>query len=485
MREFLTKKELVSLTPEVVERLQNRRLVAAIRHLAPHTPFYARFFQEHGVDVWKIRRVEDWQKIPLVRKIDYMKSPKDFIVSPQAQEAFSAYRKYNAQLEWFAGISMLFRGLFGRHELKKEIEEFFFPKMPLFSGGTEYGQPVPCFITAAQKKKLGQMLAMVTDELAGLLPKERPSVGMNLFPYGPHLAWHAAHAALEEAVDLNLCTAAGGAIPTERLVALASAFKPVVFTGMVEYFRHRFLQVCREKKVRLPKQAVFVHGATMLLESERELVMQEAKKSGIENLTVLNLFGASELKEALLPECAPGTGFHHINPLASIIRTVKIESAEQWEFSEHGSLALWTIDGAGTLLLGYVLGDHAERVEKSQCQMCGLKVQRFFGISRAKDVETQLRLTGIVEEKVKGARLNLVEIRNKVLSAGAKECRITINRTKNTILIEYAVEKPGRAADKKIQESLSDIEVKPKFKQTTLQSLLQQQGYKYKPIVII
>lgn len=482
MREFLTKKELTRLSSELLEKLQDKRMVATVRHLAVHTPFYVKYFEEHNVNVFKINSVNDWQKmqLPLIRKIDYMQNPKDFVVSPQAQDAFSAFKNYHAELNWFARISLLFRGLFGRNALKEQIEQFFFPKMPLFSGGTEYGQPVPVFLTGAEKQQLHHMIGMIAEQLAGSLPKERPRVGMNLFPYGPHLAWHAAHSALDIATDLNLCTAAGGAIPTERLVSLADAFKPTVFTGMTEYFRHRFLDVCKKKKVQLPPKAVFVHGATLLLDSERVLLKEAAKSVGVDELTVLNLFGASELKTALLPECAAGAGFHHINPLAAIIRTAKIESSQQYSFtSEGGNLVIWTTSGAGTLLLGYVLGDNAERVETTSCQSCGLSVQRFFNITRTKDIEAQLKLTGIVEEKIKGARLNLVAVREKVLGAGAEECQIVVDGKK--LVISFAGEK---LVAKKIQESLADLEVKPVLKKVSLQTFLKQPGFKFKPIVV-
>ncbi|MBI4016287.1 MAG: hypothetical protein HY363_01170, partial [Candidatus Aenigmarchaeota archaeon] len=458
------------------------KLIAVVRHLAVHTPFYVKYFEDNNVNVFKINGVEDWQKLqlPLIRKVDYMNNPKDFIVSPSAQEAFSSFKQYHSELDWLAGVSIAFRGIFGRNALKEEVEKFFFPKMPLFSGGTEYGAPVPVFLTGDEKQQLEHMIQMITEHFAGLLPKERPRVGMNLFPYGPHLAWHAAHMALDNSVDLNLCTAAGGAIPTERLVALAGEFKPTVFTGMAEYFRHRFLEVCKQKKVQLPQKSVFVHGATMLLDSERALLKEAAKSVGVEELAILNLFGASELKTALLPECDANTGFHHVAPLAAIIRTAQIESLQKYTFTPgNGQMVVWTTSGAGTLLLGYLLGDNAGRVETTPCPSCKLRVQRFFNVTRAKDVEAQLMFTGIIEEKVKGARLNLVGVRDKVLAAGAKECQITVDAKK--LVVSYAGEKHTA---KKIQEALSGLEVKPVLKKVSLQTFLKQPGFKFKPIIV-
>ena len=59
MREFLTKKELTRLSPEVVEKLQNHRLAATVRHLALHTPFYVKYFEEHNVNIVAIPKTID------------------------------------------------------------------------------------------------------------------------------------------------------------------------------------------------------------------------------------------------------------------------------------------------------------------------------------------------------------------------------------------------------------------------------------------
>ena len=484
MRDVLTKKELMLLKPRALEKLQNKRLRAAVLYLAPHTPYYARLFKEHNINPKNITCVEDWKKLglPLVRKTDYLHNPKDFLVTPPPHLAFRVFRKYHSYLDRTLGISLILRALTNNTLLKQDIEQFFLPHMPLFSGGTEYGAPVPTFITKKQKQNLHKTLSIATELLTKFLPRQKPITGMNLFPYGPHLAWHASHTALDMATDLNLCTAAGGAIPTERLVLLAQTFQPTIFTGIAEYFRHRFLALCAQKQITLPQEVLFMHGATLLLDSEKELLRQAAHLAGIRDLTILNLFGASELKEALLPECAPNTGFHHINPLAAILKTVHVNSPTSWEFTEQGALTLWTIDGAGTLLLGYLLGDSAERVETTTCPACHLNTQRFFNITRAKDTEMQLQLTGIIEEKIKGTRINLIHLRERILAVpGIQECQIHVIPTKQKIIVQYASQKN---LNTKLQTTLKDLELQPIFQRVALDTLIKQPGLKFKPLII-
>ena len=84
------------------------------------------------------------------------------------------------------------------------------------------------------------MMKEITNYLIKLYLNNVDTKGMNLFPYAPHIAWHAVHAALENA-DLNLCTAAGGAIKTERLVQIAAEAQPNILCGMAGYLKHRFI----------------------------------------------------------------------------------------------------------------------------------------------------------------------------------------------------------------------------------------------------
>jgi hypothetical protein len=57
---------------------------------------------------------------------------------------------------------------------------------------------------------------------------------------------------------------------------------------------------------------------------------------------MLDFYGASELKEGIMPECRPGEGFHHIAPLSNIIKTVRVNKMPKgdklitdWEFTRQ------------------------------------------------------------------------------------------------------------------------------------------------------
>ncbi len=473
MREYLTLEQLRKFTFEKIERIQNLRFKATCRYMLPYTKFYNKLFKQYGVDEHKLKKPEDWQKqgLPLIKKSTYMKKPRDFVVTPDLKNIFTNHIAYlDNQTEYRAAINLLF----SRHK-KEYLKHYYTPKMLIFSGGTESGNPTPVLLTTAQKyDNLMNILKILGTVLKENMPEK--ATGMNLFPYAPHLGWHAVHHALDLNADLNLCTAAGGAMPSERLVMLAEQAKPNLICGMNDYLRNRWLPLAIEKKIKLPEKVLFINGAQKMLDAEREKIKQLANKLGVKKATVLDLYGASELKEALLPECKENSGYHHIAPLSTIIKTVKVNKAtkdtiDDWEFSDTGYAASWNIDGAGTLLAGYFIGDKFDKVVAERCSNCLLNVKRIYGINRIKEVEAQMQLTGIVEEKIKGTRVNLVAIRDTALSIPeVKEAQVVLNRKKAEITLYYLSDKP-ETTKKKLEEKFAGAEIRPKIKSATLKQL--------------
>ena len=478
MREYLTLDELRRTSFTAIEHLQNLRFRATCRYMLPSVPFYANLFKQYNTDPFTLEKVEDWQKkgLPLIKKATYMKNPTDFIVSPDLNKIFVNHLNYlDAQKEY----AKTFKLVFSRQ--KREIlKEYYSPKMLIFSGGTESGNPTPVLLTAKQKfDNLFGILKMIGTIL--LEKFNGKTTGMNVFPYAPHLGWHAVHHALDINADLNLCTAAGGAVPTERLIALADKAKPNIICGMNDYLRNRFLPMAIEKKIMLPEKVIFINGAQKILDAEREKITELARKVGVREAIVLDLYAASELKEALLPECKPGSGYHHIAPLSTIIKTVEAdhttqEFIDEWRFAPNGYAASWNIDGAGTLLAGYFIGDKFDNVVNETCPECKLNVTRIYGINRIREVEAQLKLTGIVEEKIKGTRVNLVTIRDTAMSLPeVKEAQVYLNRKKG--LLELRFISDYSRTKNKLEKLFAGAEIRPKIVASTIKKL---QGEKIK-----
>jgi hypothetical protein len=496
MKEYLDYRQLKHIRWSAIERLQNKRFQVIAQHMLPHVKVYRELFKQYRIDVHNIKSIDDWKRLglPLLKKSFYQQHPEDFVVKIHPSQAFERYKAFLHAQESAAGVALFLKALTHRKMLEKEIKRYYYPKMPAFSGGTESGHPVPVFITGKQKENLQGILDIAAELIFSQFRPANNMTGMNLFPYAPHLGWHAVHLAMDCATDLNLCTAAGGAISTEHLVEMADAFQPNIIAGMSDYVRNRWLQTAQDKKITLPERVLFINGAQKMHEGERQKITEMAKNLGVKESVVLDFFGASELKEDVMPECAPGTGFHHIAPLSTVIRTVRTEGTtkggwiQDWGFghpSQGGAVALWNIDGAGTLLEGYVLGDTVERIAQHPCPRCGLRVERLFNVNRIREVEAQLALTGTVEAKVKGARVNLAAIREALLKLPeVAEAQIVAH--KSALLLRIAPEGPRANAAPKVAAALQrlDLEVTPKIDWTTVDALMQGSEFKFRGIVI-
>lgn len=389
MRAQVSLSELKSLGFGNIERIQDAKFHAVAKNLLPQTRFYSSLFRQYGVDPANLKSVEDWHKqgLPLISKFDYMDKVQDFIVQPE--DAFKTHAAYLKDLSYFEAFDFTL-GLVQKPAVTRTLKDFYHPKMPLFSGGTQSGKPTPCFVT---KRQLDNLKGIMKIAFALMGPEYlEETVGMNLFPYGPHLAWHAVHSAFDLGVDLNLATAAGGAMRTKDLVDMADRFDANVFAGMAEYMANRFLPLAVKKKAKFSERAVFINGSEPLSVKDKERIVALAKKLGIKRSLILDFYGASELKEDIFVECLPGSGFHHIAPLSTAVRTVDVERLpkkgsfiEDWDFTEPeegGAAVVWNIGGAGTMLHGYLLGDKYEKIVKGRCPNCLLDTERIYGVRR-------------------------------------------------------------------------------------------------------
>ena len=326
--EVLSLEQLKKTSQAKVRKWQRERFAATAAHFYPRIPAYQSLRQTYGIKWSEISSPEDWHAagLPLVKKAWFLAKPLDFVLRLKREEVFALHKDYASALG-LSKVGLVVKGLTSKAELESELKARYTPHFPAFSAGTEFGQPSVTLFTPHQKNVL---LPQIIDIIAGLwLPRFAPAeplVGMNLFPYAPHLGWHAVHLALDRITDLNLSTAAGGVITTQRLLAMASRFKANVIAGMADYLRHRFLPLAIASKTKLAERVMYINGAQKMHPPERKQIRELFAKAGV-NATVLDLYAASELKTALSPECEPGSGFHHIAPLSTVIKTVRVQKA--------------------------------------------------------------------------------------------------------------------------------------------------------------
>ncbi|MBW2996946.1 hypothetical protein KY349_01245 [Candidatus Woesearchaeota archaeon] len=498
MKDYLTEQELKRFSFKNIRGLQDRRFQATVRYMLPETKFYNRLFKERNIDPYDLESVRDWQKkgLPLVKKSVFRKRPKDFLVQPRGnkKDIFKKYISFINHQHKRKAAKTAFSALTNRKKLQKEITDFFHPKMPAFSGGSE-DVPVPVMITARQKMANMQEIVKIICSFVFRHTKGN-TVGLNLFPYAPHLGWHTVHMCFEHGANLNLCTAGGGVLPTSKLVELAGKSNANIIAGMSDYIRNRFLDEAIKKGIRLPETVVFVNGAGRILDKERDAIKEKAKKIGVKKAVILDVFGASEFKEGLMPECSTHSGFHNIAPLTNIIKTISMDPAEdrkdlveEWKFTKNrGYASVWNINGAGTLLEGFLVGDMVDGVVERRCPSCGLNVQRIKNIDRIRNVEAQLAVMGIAEGKVKGSTINLSALRDMIINLeGINEAQIVLKKLEkgDELIIRPVFSRKDKKLAEKIKVLCKDnFEVTPKVEPKRIEDLSSPKQLKFHGILI-
>ena len=69
--------------PEEIKKFQEDKLHTALHYLKDHSPYYKRMFLSYGIDVDKIRHLEDLVKIPFTEKKDLQLFNDDFLCCPK------------------------------------------------------------------------------------------------------------------------------------------------------------------------------------------------------------------------------------------------------------------------------------------------------------------------------------------------------------------------------------------------------------------
>jgi len=375
-------KDLQQLSFRKIQKLQEKKFRSFVRYLLPHVPFYGKLFETLGIKPRKIKKIHDWQDwgLPLVKKSYFRTHSKEFILTGKKHDLINDYLQY----VWsFSKRDLLHLSYI--KGLQKPVEQFYKPTMLIFSGGTR-GTPAPMILTHEAKfTNLPQTVDIVRKLLKPYLQENM--VGMNLFPYAPHLAWHSVHLAFDM-ISLNMNTAAGGFLRTKDLVRLAQTFQPNMFSAMNDYFLQRFLKLGASKKLKLPENVLYINGSIPMTEENRTKIKKAMKKLGVQKPVALDFYAATEFKESLFPECREKSGFHHITPLFNALRMIKPIYEDDhfvydYEFVEGKGIAtLWNLGGAGSVLHGYIPGDYFGKVTSTRCRYCKLNVKRIYEVER-------------------------------------------------------------------------------------------------------
>jgi hypothetical protein len=160
-------------------------------------------------------------------------------------------------------------------------------------------------------------------------------------------------------------------------------------------------------------------GGEKIIPPVRNEIRDMLHEMGVKEVRITGAWSASETRFNFLGECDAfqETGYHSTGWDKVAYRIVKMKSTDDWEFAkpgEEGFVAQFPMDGAGTLIEAFLLGDKAVQLS-GPCPVCGSRVERFVNPLRANELDTQLMVMGLVEQKIKGASVNLTDLRTQLM----------------------------------------------------------------------
>ncbi|MHA1909729.1 MAG: hypothetical protein ACW98Y_20695 [Candidatus Thorarchaeota archaeon] len=425
-----------------IKELQDRKFRAFIRYQVwPNHPYYRRLFKETGVDPFNITCIEDWAKykIPLVKKIDYKDNLRDFVLNPSQADGkdrepaniVSTLMKYSKE----AGKKELYSFIRNNgvrvktkigagpamDRLKEKLSYQYAPLQFWMSSGRASGLPSPVFLTRYDNEllykncvKAGQLAVNLWEDT------DFEMISMNLFPYAPHLGWHAVDRGLGQMSKFYVATSAGGAISTEQLVQMAGVFKANSFAGMPSYLRNRFFRKMAETPdYEAPERVVVLLAGEKIYDPVADDIVATLKERGAKEVQIVGGYASSESKISFAAQCYRHGPYHNVSPLMLAFELIAFNDDGTYNFvgdNEPGHMCLFHLDGTGTIFEGFLLGDVASHQERGKCPVCGLDGPFFWDIGRTNDAEAQLEIMGLSEKKIKGATVNLTAIRADILA---------------------------------------------------------------------
>jgi phenylacetate-CoA ligase len=408
------------LEPTAQRHASERRLLSYLRdYVAPYHPFLRKLYRESGIDVSRIRTMEDFRKLPIIDKKQLQSDPLMFILrpwmpgTPPLPEGYGTERlpkstllKYaiKAAWTWNHPAYMVRRDSFRERIRRLGLLEWL-PIHTHFSTGSS-GNPSPTTFTHRDiNKVIGEIACLAIKAKSppdGYQPFSWDERKMSLLPGAPHFAFYAPIIGKILTGSPSFETFGGNVIPTEKqiLIFVSGGFETLFSTpSYLLYWLRKAIALQKEKKAaKLRTLRRVILGAEPVSEPLRVYLRQLATEAGADpGLKIVQTAGMTEMKWGFF-ECLERSGIH-LNPKFYYWEILHPETRQPVNPGEPGVLVFSHIGWRGTVLIRYWTGDLIKGgMTWERCPMCGWTFPRIFPpMCRAEQDFT----------KIKGARVDL------------------------------------------------------------------------------
>ncbi len=542
MKRLLSLNDFLSMSEEQIAEYQDRKFSAYVKYqLYVNSPYFRKLFKKRGIDPDEVNSISDWAKLglPLITKAEYRENLAEMVLNPwetegkartleQVAKNYLRFQEEAGELsEKFITVELPQKDVQARfnlvdtdtlrwlikespgspdanRRLKQAMDYIYSPLTVFFTGGST-GLPTPITQTRFDRDLYKQSTHIMMHIAGGnwLHEKVGKLIGMTLYPYAPHQGWWVCSWGAEDYADFFISTSGGGVMPPEALILMIVRFQVNALTGMPGYVRNRFLRKALEMKnsmgIKFPDYMILNLGGEKIVPRVRNEIKDMLMELGVKEVKITGAWGASETRFNLLGECDVfgETGYHSTGFDKVAYRIVKMESTEEWDFArpgEDGFVVQFPMDGAGTIIEAFLLGDKAVQLA-GPCPICGSYVERFVNPLRANEVDTQLKVMGLVEQKVKGASVNLTDLRSQLLELPEiSELQIVIAKERqddpgssDVLRVRFALAKLEDINEEEITDKVKAktkalSEITPEVEITDIDGLMGE-GLKFKAIV--
>ncbi len=463
-------KQLSAMSREEIRDLQNKKLRAFIRHQLPYSPYYRELFEKHGLHWSDINTVDDLEKIPLSSKVDVAPTPENpanprrFILQPDEH-----------LIKKFAAKSDLAKIVWGKMTKKDVQAKLAWEYKPLHLHFTTGRTALPTpFGYSAYDLDLLRETGRRCFNVAGF---SSSNVGLNGFPYSPHLGFWLAYYGLLEAGITALASGGGKIMGSQKIMDSLERLKVNVLVIIPGYCYHLLREAVKQKRD-FSNLKYIVFGAERVSPAFRTKVKELLAQVNAHEVQILATYASTEAKTAWI-QCAEHTGYH-LYPDLEYVELVD-ENGKRVPEGQPGEIVYTALDWRGTVVVRYRTGDLAQGIEYGPCPTCGRTVPRILPDIQRKSEVKEFHLT-----KIKGELVNLNNVFPIMSSIhGLDEWQLEIRKRNNDPfdldeIVTHVSAQPGASFDtvkKDVQNKMhAEMQVGVIVEEKTTDELIKQLG---------
>jgi len=384
-------KILSHLPLEEQRGIQNENIKKFFSHKLPFSPYYRELFKKQHIEFTDIENIDDLQRIPFTSKHDIAPTPdepgktRQLILQPDE----TLIKKHASKGELAKIISMKLTG----QNAKEKLEWEYKPIHLHFTTGrtalpTPFGYSAMDLITL---KETGQRLLDVSGA-------DKNQIGINAFPYAPHLAFWLTAFAMQKIGMTSIQTGGGKIMGTRKIIDAIESTKAGLATFIPGYAYHLFRKAANEKR-NFSGLHTIIFGGERVSPGLREKTKELLRELGSYEPKILATYAFTESKTAWI-QCNEDSGYH-LYPDMEYFEVIDKDGNRVPE-GEPGELVFTSLGWRGTVVVRYRTGDMTQGIEYRPCPHCGRTVPR---------IHPDLQRTSEIKEfhlaKVKGELINL------------------------------------------------------------------------------